>query len=117
MDTEHGLTRRGFLGLSGAALGLSALPVLAKDDGKDPFGGFTVGVQSYCYRNFKIERAVAEIRKLGLRYVEFSRVHVTTKSTEAQIKAVRNLCRDNNITPIAFGVEDFTKDHDANRRI
>jgi sugar phosphate isomerase/epimerase len=110
-------TRRQFLGASAAALGLSAIPAFAKDDDKDPFGGFTVGVQSYCYRNFKIERAVEQIRKLGLRHVEFSRVHVASNSTEKQIAAVRNLCRDNNITAIAYGVEEFTKDHDANRRI
>ena len=60
MDKNRLLTRRRFLAASAGSLGLSALPVFAKDkdDDKDPFGGFTVGVQSYCYRSFKIERAV-----------------------------------------------------------
>src|SRR5205814_3411770 len=43
--------------------------------------------------------------------------HVPLTATGDQIKAVRNLCARHNITPVAFGVEDFTKDHEANRRI
>src|SRR5262245_58917983 len=116
MEMNHALTRRRFLGAS-AAIGLSGLGVLGKDNDKDPLGGFTVGVQTYSYRNFKIDRALAEVRKLGLRYVEFTRGHVPVNSTEKQIKAVRRLWSDNDITPIAYGVEEFTKDNAANRRI
>jgi inosose dehydratase len=112
-----GLNRRQFLHAGAAAtLGMAAGAAVAKDE-KDPFGGFNVGVQSYSFRNFKLEQAVAQTQKLGLRFIEFYRGHVPTTSTEAQIKAVKNLCRDNNITPIAFGVERFTKDAAANRRL
>src|SRR5437660_52388 len=78
----------------------------------DGFGGFTVGVQSYSYRQFTLERALEQIQMLGLRSVEFYRGHVATNATEAQIMAVRNLCEKHRITPIAFGVENFSKDHD-----
>jgi sugar phosphate isomerase/epimerase len=37
-------------------------------------------------------------------------------SSDDQIKAIRNLCFKYDVTPIAFGVEGFTKDHAANRR-
>ena len=113
------LSRRAFLGSSAAAL--AALPAAAEaGDPKpqDPFGGFTVGLQSYSLRHFKqLDQVLQRIRDLGLRYVEFYREHVPVTSTDAQIKAIRNLCREYNVTPIAFGVERFTKDHAANRRL
>ena len=56
MSTPLSLSRRGFLKAgAGAALGgaaVSALDAAAADD-KNPFGGFTVGIQSYTFRNFK----------------------------------------------------------------
>ena len=115
-------SRREFLQTStAAALGAAALPALGEAaqprEPADGFGGFTVGVQSYSYRQFTLERALEQIQMLGLRSVEFYRGHVATNATEAQITAVRNLCEKHRITPIAFGVENFTKDHDANRRL
>jgi inosose dehydratase len=83
----------------------------------DPFGGFTVGIQSYSYRNFNVENALTRINELGLRHVELYRGHVPLNATDAQIKAVKNIMTKLNITPIAFGVERFTKDNAANRRI
>src|SRR5438105_10018213 len=113
------LSRRAFLKSTAASsAALAALPVLAdagEQKQQDPFGGFTVGLQSYSLRHFKqLDQVLPRIRDLGLRYVEFYRDHVPITSTEAQIKAVRNLCREHNITPVAFGVERFTKDDAAN---
>ncbi len=113
-------TRRRLLQTTAAATLAAAVPTLtnaAQPRQDDPFGGFIVGVQSYSYRQFTLERALEQIQMLGLRYVEFYRGHVATNATEAQITAVRNLCEKYRVTPIAFGVENFTKDHDANRRL
>jgi sugar phosphate isomerase/epimerase len=111
------LTRRQFLGAS-AALGGSA--VLAKDPptppANDGFGGFTVGIQSYTFRNFNLEQAMQRTADLGLRYVELFRNHVPLNSTPQQLDAAKALLRRLNITPIAFGVESFTRDAAANRR-
>lgn len=123
MDTN--LTRRHFLHTSAAgALGLAGLtaPADAADNPNnqakgDPFGGFTVGVQSYSFRNFGLEQALVKTQELGLHFIEFFRNHVPLKSTDEQINAVRAMCIKYDITPIAFGVEGFTKDHAANRRI
>src|SRR5437660_202499 len=70
------LDRRHFLKATGAAaLGLSQLPnplsAAPARQQPDPFGGFTVGIQSYSFRNFKLEQALERTRDLGLRYVEF----------------------------------------------
>jgi inosose dehydratase len=118
------LSRRKFLQATAAA-GVATLPALAEsaqprqqpDKEKDPFGGFTVGIQSYSYRMLTFERALEQIQMLGLRHVELYRGHLPTTATEAQIKAARNLMEKQRITPIAFGVERFTKDHAANRRL
>jgi sugar phosphate isomerase/epimerase len=115
------LSRRTFLGSTVAASAALALPAVG-DAGdpkqQDPFGGFNVGLQSYSLRHFKqLDQVLQRIRDLGLRYVEFYNAHVPVNSTDAQIKAVRALCREHNVTPIAFGVERFTKDDAANRRI
>jgi sugar phosphate isomerase/epimerase len=80
------------------------------------FGDFIVGVQSYSFRNFNLEQALQRIQDLGLRYVELYNAHVPLTSTPEQIRAVLALCRRHHITPVAFGVEGFTNDHDANRR-
>jgi inosose dehydratase len=118
------LSRRRFLQTTAAA-GVATLPALAEaaqprqqpDKEKDPFGGFTVGIQSYSYRMLTFERALEQIQMLGLRHVELYRGHLPTTATEAQIKAARNLMEKQRITPIAFGVESFSKDNAANRRL
>jgi inosose dehydratase len=112
------ITRRHFL-QAGAAAAAAALPTVAsaKQDQKDPFAGFTVGIQSYTYREFKLEQCLVQCQKLGLHHIEFYRGHVPVDATGATIKAVRNLCQEYRVTPIAFGVENFTKDHAANQRI
>lgn len=119
MAISPALTRRQFLRTTAAATaGAAVLPTFADAaQPVDPFGGFTVGIQSYSYRQFTLERALEQIQMLGLRSVELYRGHVPTTATEAQITAVRNLCEKHRITPIAFGVENFSKDHDANRRL
>ncbi len=101
---------------------LAAVPALS-DAGdpkqpRDPFGGFTVGLQTYTLRHFKqLDQVLQRIRDLGLHYAEFYRDHIPLTATDAQIKAIRRLCNEYRVTPIAFGVERFTKDHAANRRI
>lgn len=112
------LSRRRFLQTGAAAsLGLAGSALAGQQQKNDPFGGFTVGVQSYSFRMFNLEQTLQRTADLGLRFIEFYRGHVPLNSTEAQIKAVKNLCTKHNITPIAFGVERFSKDHAANRRI
>jgi sugar phosphate isomerase/epimerase len=118
------LDRRRFLQLGGAvSLGLAGLPALLADDkkgddkkGDDPFGGFTLGVQSYTFRKFDLEQALKRIKDLGLKNVEFYQQHAPEKSTPEQIAAILKLCKEYDVTPQCWGVQGFTKDHDANRR-
>src|SRR5262245_2352629 len=117
------VTRRRFLQASAAAAaGLAAPggshPPLARADEKDdPFGGFVLGVQSYSFRNFDLEPALKRTKELGLHHAEFYQKHVPPNSTPEQIKAVLNLCKEYDITPVAYGVQGFGKDHDANKKV
>jgi sugar phosphate isomerase/epimerase len=115
-------SRRRFLQAAAAtAVGAATLPGLSEAaeprQPADPFGGFTVGIQSYSYRQFTFERALEQMQMLGVRNAELYRGHLPTTATEEQIRAARKLLEKYQVTPVAFGVENFTKDHDANRRL
>lgn len=105
------LDRRSFLALAGAAL------VSRNSFAADDFGGFTVGIQSYTFRKFGFEQALKKTQELGLKYAELYRGHVATDSSAEKIAAAKKLCAEYGITPIAFGVERFTKDHAANKKL
>ena len=57
------------------------------------------------------------IKELGLHYVEFYQKHVPPTSTPEQLEAVLKLCKEYEVKPLAFGVQNFTKDHDANKKL
>ncbi|MBL8793395.1 MAG: sugar phosphate isomerase/epimerase [Planctomycetia bacterium] len=111
------LSRREFL--QAAAVGLAAAPaLLAADDKKDdPFGGFILGVQSYTFREFDLEGALKRTKDLGLKHGEFYQKHCPLNSNPEQLKAFQKLCKDYDVTPVAWGVQGFGKDHDANKRV
>jgi inosose dehydratase len=106
--------RRDFLAAAGAGLASAALARAAR---ANDFGGLTVGIQSYTFRQFKLEQALKKTQALGLQYAEFYRGHIPTNSTPEQLKALKAICSEYGVTPIAFGVERFTKDAAANRKL
>jgi sugar phosphate isomerase/epimerase len=121
------LTRRGFLQAGAAAtFGLAGLPALSGAEAKavnadqrksGPYGDFTVGAQSYCFREFNTEQALQRIKDLGLHYVEFFQKHAPFTNDDKKIKALLKLCKEYDITPIAYGVEHFTKDDEQNKKL
>jgi sugar phosphate isomerase/epimerase len=113
---ERHLSRREMLRGSAAAIAAATLPnwALAKDE--DPFGGFTVAIQSYTFRNFKLEQALKRIAEVGVKHAEFYNAHIPVTNDADKIKAALKVCSDNGVSPVSFGVEAFTKDHDANKK-
>jgi sugar phosphate isomerase/epimerase len=109
------MTRRHFLQTSAAAV--AALPALAAEDKKDEFGGFTLGVQSYTFREFDLEPALKRTQDLGLHYAEFYQKHAPLDAKPEQIKLILKLCDSYGIKPVAWGVQRFTKNNDANKRV
>lgn len=110
--SSYPLSRRSFLA---ASLALAAGP--RRSFAADPFGGLRVGVQSYSFRKFSLEQALKRTQELGLGYAEFYRGHVPTDSSPEKLAAIKALCKEYGVTPIAFGVESFTKDTAANKKL
>lgn len=110
------MDRRAFLRTSAVVAATAAVaPRLHAAD--DPFGGFIVGVQTYTFRKFTLEQALKRIKDLGLKYAEFYRGHIPTNSSPEQLNVAKKLCAEYEVTPIAFGVEKFTKNHEANKKL
>jgi sugar phosphate isomerase/epimerase len=120
MVEQYRNTRRGFLAAAAAVGGtmLGGTPLFAEkpEAPAQDFNGFTVGVQTYTFRNFGLEKALDLTRGLGLKYAEFYQKHIPAESTPAQLAAFKKLLGEYGITPIAFGVQRFTKNHDANKK-
>jgi sugar phosphate isomerase/epimerase len=118
------LDRRRFL-RAAAAVGAAGLtPNLfafeekkAEEKKPDEYGGFLLGAQSYTFRNFDLEPALKRIKDCNLHYVEFYQKHAPANATPEQIKALLKLAKDYDITPRCFGVQGFTKNHDANKKM
>lgn len=108
--------RRQFLAASAAALAAPALRARDKDE-PEPFGGFKLGAQSYTFRNFDLEKALAKMKELGLKYGEFYSKHCPMTDDAKKIDAFLKLCKEYDVTPLAFGVQAFTKNHDANKKV
>ncbi|MGV2432761.1 MAG UNVERIFIED_CONTAM: sugar phosphate isomerase/epimerase [Rickettsiaceae bacterium] len=108
------MNRRDFIA---SAIALTASATLGREDKKDPFGGFRLGAQSYTFREFNLEQALMRMQKLGLKYGEFYQKHCPMTTDEASIKAFQKICSDYGVTPWAWGVQAFTKNHDANKKV
>lgn len=116
------LSRRQFLGASAAAAALPLLtnaPLLAaaRVRSSDDFGGFPIGVQSYSLRNFDLEQCLRQIQELGLHFVEFYSKHMPLNISEEQLAATRKLLAAADVQVNAHGVNDFSKNHEANRKV
>src|SRR5262245_11860272 len=83
-------TRRKFAaGLAAGAAGLAVRPGAAASR-RSVFSGVEVGVQSYTFRKFTIDRLIAAMTSIGLTSLELWMGHLDPmKATEADFKAVR----------------------------
>lgn len=135
-DSTRHLTRRGFLGrsglgLTGALMGSGAAAFILSGCAREEhlpspdvsvaptdYGPFRVAFQSYSLRHFQeLDDFVREARKLDLDYVELWRGHLRTTASPEEIQNVANRLAEVGIEPIAFGVERFTADHEANEAL
>jgi sugar phosphate isomerase/epimerase len=116
MDRHDTFDRRRFLH-STAALALGTAAAVGEEKKGDPYGGFIVGVQSYTFRNFDLEPALKRTKDLGLRYAEFYQKHLPLDIKPEALAAFLKLCKEYDVTPRAWGVQGFGKDHAANQKI
>jgi sugar phosphate isomerase/epimerase len=108
------ITRREFGGILVTAVG--GVRAWSVDKVKPSvFGGIEVGVQSYTFRAFKIEKMIAAMTSVGLSSVELWDGHLNPKNaTDADFKAIRKKFNDAGIRVNAYCVnfpEDSTDDY------
>lgn len=109
------LDRRSFLAGTAALAASAVLPRVGTAADPDPYGGFTVGIQSYTFRNFDLDGALKRTQELGLKYAEFYSKHIP-QQTGDKLKAIQKLLAEYGVTPVAYGVQRFTKNHDDNKK-
>ena len=118
------LSRRRFLALSAAAAagatwfdGPRVLVGAGLADGKDAWGGFPVGVQSYSLRNYKLPEAIRHLQGMGVHYVELAGTHLPPTASDEQIAETLKMCADADLKVSAHGVNGFSKNHENNKKI
>jgi len=111
-------TRRRFLALTTAAAAGATIfdvpDILAADD---PYRGLPIGVQSFSLRNYNVVEAIRHIQGMGLHYVEFFSKHLNPAATDKQLAENRQLLKRAKVSISAHGVNRFSKDEAANRKV
>ena len=96
-------TRREFAAGLAAGMAGMALPARAAAPGRSVFGGVEVGVQSYTFRAFTLERMIAALNSIGITSLELWKGHLDpTKASEADFRAVRSQLDAAGITVNAY---------------
>jgi sugar phosphate isomerase/epimerase len=115
---EGKLSRRNLL-KSGAALGLTVMagiPIAgAKDTGASPYAGLRMGVQSYSFRSFSLEKALQMTKKLGLHYWEAYPGHIPMSALPKKIADVSATVAAQGVAVMAYGVVDFDSNENKAR--
>jgi sugar phosphate isomerase/epimerase len=121
---QRAFSRRRFLGTAGGAVagGLAAWATrpgtLRAADDASPYGGFPLGIQSYTLRAYALDTALKIIHEdLGLHFVEMTGSHMPVAASDEQIQKTLAKAAALEIKIDGHGVNGFSKDHDANRRV
>lgn len=113
------VSRREFLQAGSAAAAALCLPswASAAEEAGDVWKGFKVGIQSYSLRGFKVDRALALTKQLGLKYWESYRDHMPVNAVPSKIAEQKELLAGAGVQMIAFGVVSFTPDEGKAREV
>ena len=111
-------TRRRFLALTtAAAAGATIFDVPDILAAEDPYGGLPIGVQSFSLRKYNVVEAIRHIQGMGLHFVEFFSKHLNPAATDKQLAENRQLLERAKVSISAHGVNRFSKDEAANRKV
>ena len=108
------LSRRSFLAATAGAVALSPLARLAAAASAS---NLNLGLQIYSLRNYKVDEALQHTRDLGFTFVEFYPGMYPIASDAAAIDTMKKKLADLGLTISAHGVNRFTKDAAANRKM
>jgi sugar phosphate isomerase/epimerase len=105
-------------GAAGASL--FDLPRLLADGVPGPqreYAWFPMGIQSYSLRGYKVDDALKHVHSLGIHHVELFSGHFSPASNADEIGAMLKKLRALEIAASGHGVNHFSKDHAANRKL
>ena len=113
------LCRRSFLTVSSAcAVTVSQMRRACAENSDDPWGGFPVGVQTISLRKYALPEVMRHLQGLGVRNVELSASsHLAATASDEQIATARQLAAAAGLTITAQGVNRFSREHAANKRV
>lgn len=116
------ISRRCFLRVAGAAgASIAVWQPRATWGDEEPRGGsapaLALGLQSYTLREFPVERAIELAKELGFAHVEFTRAHASADTPAAKVDALKQKMHEAGLRISAQGVNQFTKNHEANRKV
>lgn len=109
-------SRRSFLAATGAAAGLNALSSMTSATAAAA-APFNLGIQLYSLRGYPVDEALRHARDLGVRFVEFYPGMWPVTADADAIAAMQKTLADLGLTVSAHGVNRFTKDAAANRKM
>ena len=116
--TDTPVSRRSFLKITTCAgvgywlAGCVSEPSITSPPG--PYGGFAMGVQSYCFRKFELDEALDKTRQLGLDFIEVFPGHLPTNTPPERMEQVKDKLTTLGIAMNAYGVVGCGKDHKKN---
>jgi sugar phosphate isomerase/epimerase len=73
-------------------------------DGSDPYHGLKMGVTSYTFRKFDLDKAIAMTREAGVKYISLKDVHLPLKSTKEQRQDARKKIETAGLVLLGGGV-------------
>ena len=111
------LSRRSFLAATAGAAALSPLAPLRRLAAAASANTLNLGLQLYSLRNYKVDEALKHARELGFKFVEFYSGMYPLNSDAAAIDTMKKKLADLGLTISAHGVNRFTKDAAANRKM
>jgi len=110
-------TRRRFVLQSSAAVGLALSPWARSLATEVHAAGLKLGLQIYSLRGFPVEQALEHTQKLGFEEVEFFSGMFPLDSSDEAIRAMVAKVKGLGLSISAHGVNAFTKDDAANRKV
>jgi sugar phosphate isomerase/epimerase len=109
-------TRRSFLSTAiGAAAMTPAMAAGGAATGDRP-GDLKLGVASYSFRKFSRDVAIADTKKLGVKYINIKEFHLPLNSTPDEIAKARAEFQNAGLTILGGGNVSFQKNDEADIR-
>ena len=110
-------SRRSFLAGTAAAAGCATLSAFGRPALAAAAPNLNLGIQIYSLRGYKVDEALQHARDLGFKFVEFYPGMYPINSDDEAIAAMQKKLADLGLTVSAHGVNGFSKDAAANRKI